>query len=208
MICSNEDDLRKEYQHIASTLSANGYPQNILTKKHRNTDNPTAQEKPTGSAIIPYAPGISEKLRRIGNKYCIRTAFRSSTTLRSILTKTRPPNQTQESKNCIYNIPCESGKRYIRETCRPLQTRVKEHKQNITNGEIDKSKIAEHSWGQKHRFQWDKASIISKEGNSRIRKLKESAFIHCTDHVISQPSIDMSPIWLPLIRPEIKRKKL
>ena len=58
-------------------MSANGYPQNILTKKHRNTDNPTAQEKPTGSAIIPYAPGISEKLRRIGNKYGIRTAFRS-----------------------------------------------------------------------------------------------------------------------------------
>ena len=45
MICLNKDDLRKEYQHTASTLSANGYPQNILTRKHRNTDNPTAQEK-------------------------------------------------------------------------------------------------------------------------------------------------------------------
>ena len=79
--------------HIRPWLSnghhiANGYPQNILTKKHRNTDNPKAQEKPTGSAIIPYAPGISEKLRRIGNKYGIRTAFRSCTALRSILTKT------------------------------------------------------------------------------------------------------------------------
>ena len=52
VICSNEDDLRKEYQHIASTLSANGYPQNILTKKHRKNDNPTTQEKPAGSAII------------------------------------------------------------------------------------------------------------------------------------------------------------
>ena len=80
VICSNEDDLRKEYQQKASTLTANGYPQNILTKKHRKIDNHTAQEKPTGTAIIPYAPGISEKLRRMGNKYGIRTAFRSSTT--------------------------------------------------------------------------------------------------------------------------------
>ena len=88
--------------------------------------------------------------------------------------------------------------RYIGETCRLLQTRVNEHKWNTTNGEIDKSKIAEHSWEQKHRFQWDKASIISTEENSRIRKLKESAFIH----VISQPSIVISPIWLLTIRPE------
>ena len=125
VICTNEDDLHKEYQQIASTLSANGYPQNILTKKHRKTDNHTAQEKPIGSAIISYAPNISEKLRRIGNTYGIRTAFRScTTTLRSILTKTKPPNQTQDSKNCIYNIPCECGKRYIGETCRHLQTRV------------------------------------------------------------------------------------
>ena len=183
-------------------MSANAYPQNILTKKHRNTDNPTAQEKPTGSAIISYAPGILEKLRRIGNKYGMRTAFRSRTTLGSILTKTRPPNQTQESKNWIYNIPCECRKRYIGETCRPVQTRINEHKRNTTNGEIDKSKIVEHSWEKKHRFQWDKASIISKEENSRIR-------VHpFTDHVISQPSIGISPIWLPIIRPEINKKKL
>ena len=53
-----------------------------------------------------------------------------------------------------------------------------------------------------------KHNTVSKKENSRIRKLKESAFIHCTDHVISQPSIDISPIWLPIIRPEIKKEKI
>ena len=53
----------------------------MLTKKHTKTVNHTVQEKPTGTAIIPYPPAISEKLRRICNKYGIRTAFRSSTTL-------------------------------------------------------------------------------------------------------------------------------
>ena len=110
-ICTNEDDLRNEYQQIASKFVANGSLQNILTKKHRKTDNHTVQDKSIGAAIIPYAPVISEKLRRIGNKYGIRTAFRSCTTLRNKLTKTRSPNQTQESKNCIYNIACECGKR-------------------------------------------------------------------------------------------------
>ena len=118
------------------------------------------------------------------------------------------PKQTQESKNCMYNIPCECGKGYIGETSRPLHTRVNEHKRNTTNGEINKSKIVKLSWEQKHRFQWDKTTIISVEENSMIRKLKESAFIQCRDHVISQPSIDISPIWHPIIRPEIKRKKI
>ena len=62
--------------------------------------------------------------------------------------------------------------RYIGETCRPLQTIINEHKLNTTNGEIDKYKIEEHSWEQKHRFQWDKARLISKEENSRIRNSK------------------------------------
>ena len=79
---------QEQFKHAPQT----GAPQNILTKKHRKTDNHTAQEKPTGTAIIPYTLGMSEKLRRIVNKYGIRTVFRSCTTLRSILTKTRPPN--------------------------------------------------------------------------------------------------------------------
>ena len=45
------------------------------------------------------------------------------------------------------------------------KSKLSEHKRNTTNGEIVKSKIAEHSWEQKHRFQWDKASIISKAQN-------------------------------------------
>ena len=39
------------------------------------------------------------------------------------------------------------------------KTRVNEQMRNTRNGEIDKSKIAEHSWGQKHRG----TSIINKE---------------------------------------------
>ena len=69
---------------------------------------------------------------------------------------------------------------------------------------LKKSKI---TWEEKHRFQWDKANILSKVENSRIRKLKETAFIHCVDHVISQPSFDISPMWLPITRSEIRKNR-
>ena len=52
-------------------------------------------------------------------------------------------------------------------------------------------------------------STHNKSGRKfKDQKLKESAFIHCTDYVISEPSIGISPIWLPIMRPEIKRKKI
>ena len=49
--------------------------------------------------------------------------------------------------------------------------------------------------------------------NKQGRKFKDHEtqgirVIYYTDHVISQPSIDKSPIWLPIIRREINKKKL
>jgi hypothetical protein len=50
---------------------------------------------------------------------------------------------------------------------------------------ISKSKIAEHSWDEDHKIQWNKAEIINKEEKRIIRKLKESVFIRTTEHAIS-----------------------
>jgi hypothetical protein len=59
------------------------------------------------------------------------------------------------------------------------------------------SKIAEHSWIEDHCIQWDKEEIIHKRENMMTRELKELVFIKTTEHVTSQPSLDVSSIWLP-----------
>ena len=71
------------------------------------------------TAVIPYIPGVSEKLKKIRNKFGIWRAFKSNTTLCSILTITKPIKEQQESNSCAYNVPCECGKRYIGETGKP-----------------------------------------------------------------------------------------
>jgi hypothetical protein len=43
--------------------------------------------KPIGSAVIPYVKGISDKFKRIGNRYNIRTIFKTKHTLRNTLIK-------------------------------------------------------------------------------------------------------------------------
>ena len=42
------------------------------------------------TVVIPYAKGTSEQIRKINSKFNIRTSFRTSTNLRSILTKVKP----------------------------------------------------------------------------------------------------------------------
>lgn len=113
-ICSREKNLRTENKRIADTLMANGYPKNKassnLMREHRPTstkveaDGTAKQER---TAVIPYFPGVSDQLRRIGSRFNIRTAFKTSRTLRELIIKTKPENEDQKTKNCVYEVPCE-----------------------------------------------------------------------------------------------------
>jgi hypothetical protein len=163
------------------------------------------EDKPLGMIYIPYVKGISEKLRRIGKQYNIMTVFRIKHTLRSLLVKTRPKIDPQKIANCVYSIPCECGRSYIGETGRPLAVRICEHRHNLKLGLIEKSKLAEHAYEEDHRVDWDKARVLGIENNSRFRKYKESAHMACSTNPISQPSLDNSPIWIPLIGEEVSK---
>ena len=72
-------------------------------------------------------------------------------------------NTEQQTKNVIYQIPCECDKFYIGETSRPLNVRIKEHKDYLRKGDFHKSKICQHSWDTGHRINFNNAKIIMKE---------------------------------------------
>jgi hypothetical protein len=46
---------------------------------------------------IPYVEGVSEKFKRIGNRQNIRMIFKTIHTLRSLLMKTRPGRDPQQT---------------------------------------------------------------------------------------------------------------
>jgi hypothetical protein len=48
------------------------------------------------------------------------------------------------------------------------------------------------------------AKVLWIEPNTTYRKYKESAHMSLQDHPISQPSLDISPIWIPVITAEVK----
>jgi hypothetical protein len=82
--------------------------------------------------IITYVKGIFKKFRYIGNRFNARTIFTTPHTLHGTLMKTGPVRNSQQKKQCVYNIPCDCGRFYIGETNRPFEVRDKEHEFNLT----------------------------------------------------------------------------
>jgi hypothetical protein len=76
---------------------------------------------------------------------------------------------------------------------------LREHRHNLQQGHLEKSKLAQHACEEGHRVGWDDAGVLEIESNSRYRKYKELAHMACLTNPISQPSLDISPIWIPLI---------
>jgi hypothetical protein len=77
--------------------------------------------------------------------------------------------------------------------------RPREHRHNLQQDLLEKSELAQHAYEEGHKVGWDDARILEIESNSRYRKYKESAHMACLTNPTSQPSLDISPIWIPLI---------
>jgi hypothetical protein len=71
--------------------------------------------------------------------------FKTKYTLHGILVKTRSIRDVHLMKQCVYSIPCDCGKCYIGETSRPLEVHIKEHKYNLIQNLLEKSKLAQHA---------------------------------------------------------------
>jgi hypothetical protein len=172
--------------------------------KTSTRNRPSSDTIHEGAVIIPYVKGISEKFRHIGNRFNVRTIFRTKHTLRMSLMTIGLVRDTQQTKQCVYNILCDCGRWYIGETSRPLEVRIKEHKYNLTEVFFEKSKLAPHAYGESHKICWNEAKVLQIEPNTPYRKYKESTHVSLVDHLISQHSLDISPILTPAITAELK----
>jgi hypothetical protein len=53
--------------------------------------------------------------------------------------------------------------------------RIGEHRYNLKEGLLEKSKLAQHAYEEGHKVGWDEVRILEIESNSIYRKYKESA---------------------------------
>jgi hypothetical protein len=88
--------------------------------------------------------------------------------------KTGLVRDAQQTKHCVYNIPCDCDRCYIGKTSRHLEVHITEHKYNLTQGLSEKSKFAQHTYEEAHIICSNEARVLQIEPNTTYRKYKES----------------------------------
>jgi hypothetical protein len=172
-ICKEQEFL-SEVGNIKHELALNGYPLFFIDSNVKGPMVkrwPEMEKKiPLGTAVIPYVKGVSEKFIRIGNRHNIRTVFKTSHILRRSLVKMRLDRDPLDTRHCVCSIPSECSQSNMGEMGRQLGACLREHQNNLKQGLMEKSKLAQHAYNEGHCIIWKKAKILQTELNCMWRK--------------------------------------
>jgi hypothetical protein len=132
----------------------NEYPQEFIDSiiKPSRSNRPSSDTIYQGMVTVTYVKGIFKKFSYMGKRFSVRTSFKIKHTLHGMWMKTEPVRDAQQTKQCVYSIPCDFGRCYISKTSRPLEVRIKEHRCNLTEGLREKSKLAQHAYEEGHKI--------------------------------------------------------
>ncbi|KAJ8909836.1 hypothetical protein NQ315_002903 [Exocentrus adspersus] len=73
LVSSNVNFFNQEKDHIKNILKENAYPINLVDKAFLQIENPShnnqQRQNPVANMTIPYIPGISEKIKKLGGVF-------------------------------------------------------------------------------------------------------------------------------------------
>ena len=122
--------------HLQRVFTTNNYPSTVVTKclnkipKPRDANNTESSKQPA-MLITPYITGLSERLERKCRNLDIKLVFRSGNTLRSQHTHVKNRIDEEQVKGVVYSVECGCGEKYIGETGRTMNLRMKEHQRAV-----------------------------------------------------------------------------
>ena len=106
-----------------------------------------------------------------------KVIFRRSLSLKSKL----QTNLCKSDSTCrvVYKITCSCCKKYVGETGRTIEERIKEHQADVNNKRsVEKiTGLSQHLRESRHTPNWKEIEILARENNIVKRKFKESVAI-------------------------------
>ena len=208
-ITTRQDNLKKEECHLAEVLKQNGYPSSFIRSSsvpsRRNVEVTEAPLLEGGRrpplVMLPYTEGVSEDIRRVCRKFGLKVVFRSGLSLRSMLTRVKDTLGMEKRSKVVYQIPCSCGKKYIGETVRRLETRMKEHRDACQKGALEKSALAEHAWENHHPIKWEEATVIDQARTNKELLLKEAIHIRLQHpHLNRDGGLELPGCWVAALK--------
>ena len=131
-LVTEEDDKKKELEHVKKALKRCGHPNWALNRKKKQRENEEKVER-RGKIVLPYVNGTSENLARIFRKYNIETIHKPSTTLKNLLcNKMKDKVHPLDRTGTVYYNDCKKHETpkndYVGETDRVSRERQYEHR--------------------------------------------------------------------------------
>ena len=184
-ICMEKSDLDNELKYIEKTMQLNEYPRSIVKKAITETLNPKPKEKKDKEdenmikMYLPYEKGISENIARISRKFNVKLVNTKGKSLQKLVKPKSTTNLNNEKESgVVYKVSCENcDKKYIGETGRRLETRIKEHKKGAEGEKENVSGLSQHIKQTKHKIKFDDVEILHRESDYTKRKFKEALAI-------------------------------
>ena len=103
------------------------------------------KEETRSLAVLPYYPGLTEKLKRCLSSHNIKVVSEPIRKIGDILGSTKDPISKNLRQGVIYSIPChDCHKHYIGETKRCFETRHKEHIADVKHKRLGKTALRRH----------------------------------------------------------------
>ncbi|XP_071581603.1 uncharacterized protein [Temnothorax nylanderi] len=191
IMLSHPSFYNKNLIFVISVLLENGYPidfiflhinkrlKKLQSIQRSNTSNDlecTQQKK--SFIVILYLKSTSEVIASVVNKSENLMGYRILNKLSNIIKVQKDKNAHFSNNDVIYKICCKNcDASYVGQTKRQLQTRLREHKNNIRLDASKHSVVSEHSTKFNHSFDWDNARILEIEHNYKKRLTAEMIHI-------------------------------
>ena len=199
-LVSEETDKAKEIQHVKQALRSNNHPDWMLTIPNTGTGSRVSEESVNEKRIyapVPYIKGISERLQGAFKSHEVTLVHKPVNSLRSQLV--RVEDKTENLKKCgtVYHIHCEQcDKDYVGETCRSLETRVKEHLSR------NSSAVHEHCKLTGHSVDSSKTKVLATESNTFKRRIRDAIEIRLRNPSLNRDNgFELARIYDTILAP-------
>ncbi|KYM95047.1 hypothetical protein ALC62_14318 [Cyphomyrmex costatus] len=189
---------------VIETLLNNDYPVDLVfnvinerlkslrnKKTSRQTAQPasTADEPPISWFPFPFVAGVSCRLKRLLKNLNVNMAFFSLNKLNCCIKAQKDRLGRMSKKNVVYKIHCKDcDATYVGQTKRTLNTRIKEHKNDIRKTSGNFSVVSEHRINFDHDFCWNDVEILDNERFSYKRQIAEMLHINLQNHSLNLQS--------------------
>ena len=194
-VCSSNQHLVKEQDHIKQALIVCKYPRWALNRAQKKTmahkqsrnknkglrGNNNHPKRRTYHNCATYIKGLGESVKNTCKKYGIQVFFKGGKTIKDLLMAPKDRDLITQKSGIIYRFKCdrvECDEEYIGESARTFGERFKEHLKHP-------SPIFDHNTITGHDTTINNFSVVGREDNNLMRLIKEAIYIR-----VNNPSLN------------------